>query len=152
MPNVGYENTINKISDELKAGKKLYIFHAFKSDGKNHYSVENLLKIIEERSTKKGRVYHGDSSDKTKKTLYNVNEEWDKFDFIITTTSITVGVNYEGNNFDKVYLMCAGSVNNVRDVIQSSMRIRKTKENIIELFLFDKLNNSSNSFSLKSIM
>jgi hypothetical protein len=143
--NFGYEHTINKIANELDDGKKLYIFHAYKSSTKNHYSIEELKSVLLEKCETKPRilVYHGDMSDEKKKTLYNVNEVWDKYDCILTTSSITVGVNYEGDNYDKVYLLISGCVNNVRDVIQTSMRIRKTKENIIEMFFFDRMEKST---------
>lgn len=139
--NFGYKNTIHKIATELDAGKKLYIFHAFKSSTTKHYSIEEMKsKLLEICTTKpKILVYHGDMNDKQKKTLYNVNDEWDKYDCILTTSSITVGVNYEGSRYDKVYLMVSGSVNNVRDIIQTSMRIRKTKEDVIELYFFDRM-------------
>lgn len=141
IENFGYQNTINKICKELDDGKKLYIFHAYKSGSKKHYSIEELKSVILEKCEKKHKilVYHGDMCDNKKKSLYNVNEEWDNYDCILTTSSITVGVNYEGSKYDKVYLLVSGFVNNVRDVIQTSMRIRNTKENIIELYFFDKM-------------
>lgn len=140
--NLGYENVINKIVKELDNKKKLYVFHAFKSATKKHYSIEELKSVLLERCETKPKilVYHGDMNDDKKKSLYNVNDEWDKYDCILTTSSITVGVNYEGKNYDKVYLLVSGCVNDVSDVIQTSMRIRETKENIIELFFFDKMN------------
>jgi hypothetical protein len=141
MNNTSYEETINKIADELDNNKKLYVFHAYKSSNKKHYSIEELKSKLLEICKTKPRilVYHGDMDDKKKKTLYNVNIEWDKYDCILTTSSITVGVNYEGVRFDKVYLMVAGCVNNVRDIIQTSMRIRKTKEDIIEMYFFNRM-------------
>jgi len=36
--------------------------------------------------------------------------------------------------------LCSGSTGNPRDVIQTTMRIRKTKSDIIELFFFDTMN------------
>ena len=139
--NIGYEKTINKIADELDNNKKLYIFHAYKSATKKHYSIDELKSVLLERCKTKPKilVYHADVNDTTKETIANVNEEWDKYDCIITTSSITVGVNYEGSRYDKVYLLVSGCVNNVRDVIQTSMRIRKTNENIIEIFFFDRM-------------
>lgn len=141
VENTGYEKTINKICNDLDNNKKLYIFHAFKSSSKSHYSIEELKSVILEKCEKKHKilVYHGDMCDSKKKSLYDVNDEWDKYDCILTTSSITVGVNYEGSKYDKIYLMVAGCVNNVRDIIQTSMRIRKTNDNIIELFFFDKM-------------
>lgn len=144
--NSGYIETIDKICNDLFNKKKLYIFYAFKSSNKKHYSIEELRSRILEKCFEnkidyvpKILVYHGDMDDCKKKTLYDVNVEWDKYDCILTTSSITVGVNYEGLNFDKIYLMVSGCVNNVRDVIQTSMRIRTPKENIIEMYFFDKM-------------
>jgi len=136
------DTTINNIIKDLDNGKKLYIFYAFKGNGKKHDSIEALRTDIIMRCKGKPKimVYHGDMSDKDRKTLYNVKEEWEKYDCIITTSSITVGVNYEGDKFDKVYLMMSGMVNNIRDVIQSSMRIRKPNENIMDIFFFDTMN------------
>ena len=141
IENFGYEKTIDKIAKELDDGKKLYIFHAYKSSTKKHYSIEELKSVLLEKCNTKPKilVYHGDMNDDKKKSLYNVNEEWDKYDCILTTSSITVGVNYEGKKYDKVYLMVSGCVNNVRDVIQTSMRIRQTKDNAIELYFFDRM-------------
>lgn len=137
-----YDSTVNNIIKDLDSGKKLYVFYAFKGNGKKHDSIEALRnKIIMKCKGKPNiMVYHGDMSDKDRKSLYNVKEEWEKYDCIITTSSITVGVNYEGSKFDKVYLMMSGLVNNIRDVIQSSMRIRNPNENIMDIFFFDTLN------------
>jgi len=145
--NNGYIETIDKICNDLFNKKKLYIFYAFKSSSKTkHFSIEELktniiIKCYENKIDyiPKILIYHGDVDDKTKKTLNNVNIEWDKYDVIITTSCITVGVNYEGNNYDKIYLMVSSCVNSPRDVIQTSMRIRNPKENIIEIFFFDKM-------------
>lgn len=141
LENFGYENTIDKIAKELDLGKKLYVFHAYKSPAKNHHSIEGFkIKLLEKCKTKpKILIYHGDMDDKNKKTLYNVNEVWDQYDCILTTSSITVGVNYEGDNYDKIYLLISGCVNMARDIIQTSMRVRKTKEDIIEVFFFNRM-------------
>jgi hypothetical protein len=143
VENYKYTDTINKIISDLDNGKKLYIFYAFKNPGKNsHYSIEQLKSHLLENCVKKLKilVYHGDISDTQKFNLGNVNEEWAKYDCIITTSAITVGVNYERDDFDKVYLMMSAYINTVRDAIQSSMRIRRTKENILEVYFFDKKN------------
>lgn len=83
-------------------------------------------------------VYHGDMSDKEKQKLQKVNDVWKKARVIITNSCISVGVNYEYDDFDKVYLSY-GDILNPRDVIQSSFRIRKTKEDIIEFYRFPNL-------------
>tara|TARA_R110002012_G_scaffold15943_2_gene62477 strand:- start:589 stop:4302 length:3714 start_codon:yes stop_codon:yes gene_type:complete len=83
-------------------------------------------------------VYHGDMSDKEKQKLQNVNDVWGKAKVVITNSCISVGVNYEYDDFDKVYLSY-GDILNPRDVIQSSFRVRKTKEDIIEFYRFPNL-------------
>lgn len=137
-----YDSAVNNIINDLDNGKKLYVFYAFKGTGKKHKSIEELRNYIIMRCKGKPNimVYHGDMSDKDRKTLYDVQNEWEKYDCIITTSSITVGVNYEGSKFDKVYLMISGLVNNIRDVIQSSMRIRKPNDENMGIFFFDTLN------------
>ena len=141
IQNDNYDKTLEKIVTDLKNGKKLYIFYAFKSAGKKHYSIEQLAKYLKEKTNKNIFCFHADKDDKIKKSFTETaNEEWGNYDCIITTSSITVGVNYEKEDFDKVYLLCSGYVNNPRDIIQSSMRIRKTKENIVETYFFDNNN------------
>ncbi len=145
IENKDYQETIKKVARELDEGKKLYIFYAYKSGTEKRCSIEDLktLLLITCVSKLNILVYHGGVDDKRKKRLSNATEEWDKYDCIITTSAITVGVNYEGNRYDKVYLFIAGSVNNIRDVIQSSMRIRKTNESILELYFFEKTKDST---------
>jgi len=158
--NDDFDNLLNKIADDVRNNKKLFIFYAFKNATENgHYSIIQLdLKIkelikqkdIEEcndinkmkdinktptEDYKKSLLYYAESREKN--NLGNINEKWKEADYILTTSSITVGVNYEGLDYDKIYLICSGTVNNPRDIIQCSMRIRKPIENNIELFFFD---------------
>jgi len=135
-----YDATISSIVNDLNNGKKLYIFHAFKSSKKHNIEELRNLLIMRCQGKPKIMVYHGDMCDVNRKTLYDVQQEWEKYDCILTTSSITVGVNYEGSKFDKVYLMISGTVNNIRDVIQSSMRIRKPNENVMDIYFFDTTN------------
>ena len=162
IQNNNYEELINKIASEIKQGKKLYIYYAFKTSKNTRDGILDLdyrikrriqeldeeealtdsekLKImkVDTKEYKNSLVYFAES--KEKNDLGNVNEKWATADFIITNTSITVGVNYEGVDYDKIYLLCSGSTGSPRDIIQTSMRIRKTKEDIIELFFFDVIN------------
>lgn len=140
VSNNSYEETIQKIADDLDAGRKCFVFHAFKSANNKHYSVEQLKSRLLELCKTKPTIltYHGDADDATKKGLYNVNEVWASAHCIITTSAITVGVNYEGKDFHSRYLFLSGMCNNVRDVIQSSMRIRTTSSDAIQVFFFDK--------------
>jgi len=71
---------------------------------------------------------------------------WADVDYIMTTSSITVGVNYEGRDYHKVYLIVSGSTNNPRDVIQSSMRIRYPISNELNVLFFDVKNKEFKKF------
>lgn len=140
IQNTDYESTLNKMVKDLKDNKKLFVFYAFKGGNKNHYSIEELKDYLKKETGKRIFSFHASKGDKIKKEFtQDADNQWCNYDCIITTTSITVGVNYEKEDYDKIYLMCSGYVNNPRDIIQSSMRIRKTKEDIIETFFFDTL-------------
>lgn len=155
-----FDGLLNKIVNDVRNKKKLFIFYAFKNGTENgHYNIRELdLKIkelikqkdiedctdinkakellkIPNADYKKSLLYYAESKEKNE--LGNINEKWANSDYILTTSSITVGVNYEGLDYDKIYLICSGTVNNPRDIIQCSMRIRKPIENNIELFFFD---------------
>ncbi len=143
VENQDYIQTLNKMCADLDEGKKIYAFYAYKSGNEtNHYSIEHIqIYLLTNCKTRpRIKVYHGDITDKEKRQLGNVNEVWSNYDCVLTTSAITVGVNYEKDDFDKVYLLVSGLVNNVRDVIQSSMRVRRTKEKIIEVYFFNKSN------------
>jgi hypothetical protein len=134
----------NNIMSDINDGKKLYIFYPFKT-GKGSIQKlsidglkQRLLNNCPNLDDKKVLVYHGDMSDKEKQKLQKVNKVWKKARVIITNSCISVGVNYEYDDFDKVYLSY-GDILNPRDVIQSSFRVRKTKEDIIEFYYFPNL-------------
>ena len=140
VENDTYQKMMDKIIKDIDDKKKLFIFYSFKSSSKGHLSIEDFRYELMKKCQGKPSimVYHADKSDTDKKTLYNVSEEWKKHDVILTTSSITVGVNYENNDFDKIYLFISGMTNNPRDVIQTSMRIRNPKDDVIELYFYDK--------------
>jgi len=132
----GYENTIDHICNDLKQGKKLYIFYPYKNSNKYHDSIEQLRDKLQSRTQKKLTVYHGDVDDSQKATLGNVNEEWAKFDAVLTNSAITVGVNYDSSGYDRVYLLIEPYINSSRDIIQTSMRIRSIADNLIFVMFF----------------
>jgi len=162
VQNDSYEAIVKKIIDDIRNGIKPYIYYAFKTSKQTRdgildldYRIKRGIQELDEQEAttdkeklsilkidtkqyKKSLVYFAES--KEKNDLGDVNIKWAEADYIITNTSITVGVNYEGLDYDKIYLLCSGSTGNPRDVIQTTMRIRKTKSDIIELFFFDTMN------------
>jgi len=141
---------IKQICDEIASGKKLYIFYAFKNGTTKRMGIQQLdAKIKGYVEGKTGVVpssilYFAEST--AKNQLGNINESWAKANYIITTSSITVGVNYEGKDFDKVYLFCSGYANQPRDVIQSSMRVRYPKSPEFGIYFFDHTNEEMTSY------
>ena len=69
----------------------------------------------------------------------NVNEEWIKYDIIITTTTITVGVDFTKNHFDFCLIINYKNGAIPRDLVQSSIRVRNFRENTYYLIQDNKL-------------
>ena len=84
-------------------------------------------------------MYNADVSGLTIKKLDDVETEWHKADFILTNSKITVGINYELNDFDMVFLSVAG-FSSVRDVIQANARLRNINSNLIYTHFLDTFN------------
>ena len=82
------------------------------------------------------------------KKLDDVENEWKKADFVLTNSKITVGINYELDDFEAVFLSVAG-FSSVRDVIQASARLRQINSNHIYVHFMDKFN-TNKTFSPNS--
>lgn len=137
-------NMINDAVNQLKQGKKLFIFYPYCKGNKQNYSMSEFQKILEEKSGKKGIIHNSETSDKVKSKLKDVNKHWTNEDFIVSNNVITVGVNFDIDYFDQVYLFIA-PFNEMRDIVQFSYRPRKINDNIIKFcyigqkFNWDKL-------------
>jgi hypothetical protein len=136
---------IESLMMDLKLNKKIFFVSASKE--KVDYLEKLILKHLPE---KKYKIYHSSSKEK----ITNVNEDWKNVDLVIVSPSVTVGVNYELEDFDLLYLY--GSPNSccVRDIFQSSMRVRHIKENVMKFSVckaFQSNRKDENVFSLKNI-
>jgi len=131
---------ISNIITDLDNNKKLFVFYPFLKTTESHIGIKDLEINIMKQCKKKVNIltYCSISSDKTKNTLYDVDNEWSKADLILCNTSVTVGVNYERHNFDKVMLFASGFCNLARDIIQVSLRIRCPKSSDIDIYFYDK--------------
>jgi len=127
-----YMYMIEDIIDKLNNGKKVFIFYPFKKSSSCHDSMQSLKKTIAEKTGKHGQFYNADVDDVIKKELKNVNESWQKYDFVITNNIVTCGINYENTDFDNNYLLIAGH-NSPRDIIQVSYRLRHLSSKIINV-------------------
>lgn len=154
-----FNKMLNNIAKDVADGKKCFIFYAFKNategrNGINDFNMrvkeqaKTMLAMKETDEAKRMEFIEKDANDIFKSCVYyaesyeknnlgNINEKWHECDFVLTTSSITVGVNYELEDFDKVYIYASGSTNLPRDIIQSSMRIRYPKTKDIDIHFFD---------------
>jgi len=139
-----FDNWLNNIIKEINANKKPFIFYPYLRKCKGLPSMEELKEIITKLTNKTGVAYNSQTDDEILKGLKNVNHSWSLYNFVITNTKITVGINYELKDFDSVYLSIAG-FSGSRDIIQVSYRCRELKTNKINVCFIDKYN-SLNAF------
>ena len=132
---------VYEIIEDLKAGKKLFIFYPFKSGQpkKGILSMEGFRNMLENETKTKGKYYHGEIDQTDTIDLYDVNKSWKDINFIVTNTKITVGINYEGKDFDRVYMGIAG-MNTARDILQVSYRCRHLNDELIKITFIEKYN------------
>ena len=139
-------NWFSEIITLLKNKKKAFIFYPYLRRHRQYPSMEEFKLKIEEQTKCKGVCYNSQVDDKTLQGLKNVNSTWSDSDcdFVITNTKITVGINYEINDFHQVFISVAG-FNSARDLIQVSYRCRNLIDNIIKVAYIENYNNV-NSF------
>lgn len=130
-----FDTWTTKIINDLTEKKRIFIYYPYKTKSSTHQSMINFKHYLEKSAGVKGQLYTADSGDDDLKKLNNVNEEWTKYDFIITNNKINVGVNYDRNDdykFDNIYL-CVAGFSSARDLIQVSYRCRNITNNIINI-------------------
>jgi hypothetical protein len=132
-----FEAMVARMREDLKNGKKLFIFYPQKGQTSN-ISMAGLHKLLSVDGHR-GVYYNSEIDDEKKKSLRNVNESWKDLDFVITNTTITVGVNYDDDAiFDSAYLFLA-PYNSPRDVIQVSCRPRMLRSGMIFAHFMGKM-------------
>lgn len=117
---------INVIFNQLRQNKKLFIFISSLN------KLKNFIDNIQNDPILKNKKYITYSSE-TPNDLSDVNTLWSKQDFIITTSSITVGINFDiPDYFDKIAIYVSKTSQNlIRDIFQNHYRIRHIKDNSI---------------------
>jgi hypothetical protein len=132
-----FQSMVARIMDDLSNGKKVFIFYPQKGQTSN-ISMAGLHKLLSE-SGKKGVFYNSEIDEDKKKDLRDVNASWQEMDFVITNTTITVGINYDNEViFDSTYLFMA-CYNMPRDVIQVSCRPRTLRSGMIYAHFMGKM-------------
>jgi hypothetical protein len=135
----GVKMWLNAIIHKLNKGEKVFIYYPYNKGNSLNDSMSTYLKAIQDATGKKGIAYNADCDDIDIKELDDVMLAWSKVDFVMTNSKITVGINYERNDFDCVFLSLAG-FSSPRDVVQASCRCRSIKSNTIYLYFIDSFN------------
>ena len=128
--------SIDKICKQLIDGKKIFLFYPLKTD------MEAVVEVIKQITGKRIIFYNADVDDSIKNTLDDVNKCWSDYDCVITNQVITCGVNFDLEGFDHVWMFLMGFVK-PREAIQVSARIRKLKENTINVSFLGSLKNKN---------
>ena len=90
------------------------------------------LNVIFNENEQKTLFINSYTNDKIANQLQNVNELWDKYQNVIYTSSITVGVSYDSEKtFDNLFLHFSVFGCCVRDMFQASLRARKIKNETV---------------------
>ena len=122
-----FDDWSNYMLNEIILGKKLYLFFTSKN---KLLQFASKIPLNEEEYI----IYTADC----KNSVDNVNELWMTKKVILTTCTMTVGVNFDKEHFDFIGIWCSSaSKNRVRDIFQSSYRIRHFKEKKM-VFYIDK--------------
>lgn len=126
------ESLMKRIATELIQEKKR-IVSVWSLKGHGH----EFVKLIGDRV--KHVFYHKDSDAKVKEQdMMNVDKEWEKYDSVNYTGTITVGVNYsEGKPFDALGLCAHPWGGTSRDTLQSLHRARHVKDNQVYAYIHD---------------
>ena len=131
---IKFNNSKHMVIDiikRLKEGKKLLIFYPYCRGNNKNQSMDSLKELLSSHTGKKGVCHNSMTSDKVKRKLKDVNNEWVNYDFVISNNAITVGVNFDVMHFDHCYLFIA-NFNEMRDIVQFSYRPRNLNDNLIK--------------------
>jgi hypothetical protein len=141
-----YSTWLRKILTLIESNKKLVIAMASNAKAKDLNK-----KIIETFREKKVLFIHRETSDEDKKSmLLNVNEEWIKYDIIIYTPSVCMGVSFDiTNHFDNIFAYGCHESLGAQEWCQMIHRVRSpiNKEIFVSIDnykLFDKEDNTVN--------
>lgn len=136
--NTEVKEVMKNIHNDLKDGKKVYIFYPFKNPSKFNKSILQIYEelVLEHKDKRIALPITGDSTLEEKMKLVDANTFWKEYDAILVNGSITVGVNFDLKHFDKIYMFVSSYCNLPRDIIQASMRIRQTTDSELVMYTF----------------
>jgi hypothetical protein len=117
----------------LKKNKRIYLASASKTFCDE---LVSLISTIPKLAKLAYLYYNSEMDTATKESIGNVNESWSKVQLVMTTPSITVGVNYDAKlEFDYTFVYGTRTSVTPRDVIQMMFRVRTLKQDKLVYFI-----------------
>ncbi len=120
------ETIAEDIFNRLEKGEKIYGFISSKK------SIKEIERILTFKSNGKYSIktYHGDT-DKKDKIIKDANIEWIKYDVVLTTSTITIGIDFKPSTpyFDCSFFLGNDMCCSIRDCLQGLYRVRELKSN-----------------------
>ena len=129
---------INKIKESISKNEKCCIISL---STKLLYQIEEFL--IKDKT--KYIMHTRDTDDKFKKELTKVNKLWAKYQVVLFSPSITVGLDFTLLHFDKIYNIITSNVASPRTFKQMLGRIRNLKSNDM-LTYYQGIESNTDSF------
>lgn len=122
-----YNNWLNELEKQLIDDKKIVIPMASNNKAKDLY--ERLSKKF---TNKKIILIHKETSEEEKlKKLLNVNNIWIKYDVVIYTPTVCMGVSFDPEHFDNIFAYGCHNSLGAQEFCQMLHRVRHIRENNI---------------------
>lgn len=145
-----FNDLINK---DVQQKKKIVIISLSQNMAMQYYDIYSKF-YKEHYKDDKERVYvHTSlSDDSNKEYLKDVNKTWLNSDILIYTPSIESGIDFNIEHFDNLYIYLAQNSTSARGLLQMVSRVRKYKNNEVNVFLNNfKYKTNANFFNYDEI-
>lgn len=126
-----------KLYFDIQAGEKISIPTSSLEEAKTIHSY-----IVKKFPTVRVNIYSSETSMQEKQEHFNnVNEYWKQYDVIIYTPTVSAGVSFEEEHFDKIYGYFCDMSCDVETCLQMIGRIRNVKKKEFYIYLSATGNN-----------
>ena len=115
---------VSEIINHLKANKRICVVMGSSKLGQN---IIDTIRDIDELRNKKC-LYYNYKNQLNYNT--NVNTEWEGYDLLMYSPTITCGISYTGNNYDNLFIYAVNKGSCLmRDTFQAHKRVRNFNDN-----------------------